>query len=74
MYKTTAWDEWEANCNKEYAEGVISALLRVGRQRFGDPDAKTEASISAIEDFERLDRMLDQILAVKSWKALLSIK
>ena len=49
-------------------------LLKLGRQRFGDPDPKTETALTAIEDIDRLERMMDVILNVKSWKALLSVK
>ena len=49
-------------------------LLKLGRQRFGDPDPKTEAAVIAIEELDRLERMIDVILNVKSWKALLAVK
>jgi len=80
MHKTTAWDEWEARYDKlterekRLTEREITLLLKFGRQRLGEPDIRTQAVLDAIEDSDRLERMLDQILTVKSWKALLSIK
>jgi hypothetical protein len=44
-------------------------VIRLGTQRFGPPDEKTE---NAIEDLGRLSRMTDAILMVKTWKRLLA--
>jgi len=47
-------------------------LLRLGRQRFGPPTAATEAALMAINDIDRLDRMIDMILIAASWDELLA--
>ena len=49
-------------------------LLEQGRQRYSDPDARTEAALTGIPDTERIKRMALAILNVKSWKALLSVQ
>jgi hypothetical protein len=71
MHQSTAYDS-------AVDEGSIKtshrALLSLGRQLFGDPNPKTEAALTAIDDPERLQRMIDIILRVKSWKALLAAK
>ena len=78
MHKTTAWDEVEEAWEKALLEGKVlgsrGIVLRLSRLRFGEPDDKTEAALSAIVDPDRLDRMGDAILTVKSWKALLAVK
>jgi hypothetical protein len=48
--------------------------LAIGRKRLGDPSARTEKALAAIDDPDRLERMMDVILDVKSWKALLAVK
>jgi hypothetical protein len=52
----------------------LRILLQVGRKRLGEPDSKTEATLGAIKDPERLERMADALDGVRSWKALLSVK
>lgn len=48
-------------------------LLRLGRQKFGQPaDAGTESEIQAIQDLQRLERLADAILTVDSWAKLLA--
>jgi predicted transposase YdaD len=53
-------------------EGEIRLLLRQGRKRFGPPDPATEATLSSIQDVERLERMGEALLSVDSWQALLA--
>lgn len=48
-------------------------LLRFGRSRLGPPDETTLAAVSALEDLERLDRMIDRAGSVASWQELLNI-
>lgn len=71
MHKTVAFDaiveEAEIRTGHRF-------LLRQGRQRFGDPDPKIEAALTAIQEVDRLERMIDAVLTVKSWKALLAVK
>ena len=47
-------------------------LLRQGRRRFEPPTADTEATLLAIKDLDRLDRLTDAILTAASWDELLA--
>ncbi len=69
MHESTAYD---VILDEGRIEGQIRLLFRLGRKRFGQPDAQTEAELSAIKDSERLDRMADAILTVGSWQELLA--
>ncbi len=46
-------------------------LLRLGRLRFGAPDAPTEAALQAISDLERLERLGDRLISASGWQELL---
>jgi hypothetical protein len=56
------------------AEGEVKALqrtlLRLGRQRFGEPGAAVTATVEAIHDRERLERLTDGLLQVSTWQEL----
>ena len=52
-------------------EGLRSSLLRLGRQRFGEPGATTLAAVEAITDKEQLERLLDRVLVANDWQELL---
>ena len=71
MHETVGWDE---AVDEGLLKGHIQTILELGRQLFGDPDPKTEASLKAIQDTKRTTRMLAAILKAKSWKALLGVK
>ncbi len=47
-------------------------LFRLGRLRFGRLDRASRSAIQAIDDQERLDRMIDLILTATSWRDLLA--
>lgn len=57
-------------------EGRIEAthrvLLKLGRKLLGPPDPSVELALTSIQDVERLERMAEAILTVKSWQDLLS--
>ncbi len=53
-------------------EGEIRLLLKQGRKRFGPPDAKIDAELTAIQDLDRLERMAEAVLTVASWQELLA--
>lgn len=57
-------------------EGAIKAshrhLLRQGQRRFGAADEKTVEALKAIQDLDRLDRLIDAVLNVSSWQELLA--
>ncbi len=69
MHESTAFD---MAVEEGEIRGKVLLLLRLGRKRFGPPDAQTESELSAIKDSERLDRMADAILTVASWQELLA--
>ena len=59
-----------------YEKGELRAsrewLLRMGRKRFGEPDAVTLAAIDAIADMDRFWRLGDQLDVAQSWQELLA--
>ena len=71
MRESVAWDQIE---EEGFVKGEIAVLLKLARKRFGKPDAKTLAALNAILDRERVERMTDVKVTVKSWKALLAIE
>jgi predicted transposase YdaD len=54
------------------AEQERVLLIRLGRKRFGEPDAFTLAAIQAIATLEKLDQLSDRLLEVESWADLLA--
>ncbi len=64
---------------KGRAEGGIAEarriLLRQGRQRFGEPDAATLASVDAIEDIDRLESLIDELVngRITAWNEMLAM-
>ena len=68
MHETTAYDQF---LDEREVRTQHRILLRQGRRRFGAANAETEAALNAIEDIERLDRLIDAILTVSSWTELL---
>ncbi len=69
MHESTAYD-------MAVEEGLIKAshrfLLRQGRKLLGPPELSIESALTSIQDVERLERMGEAILTVKSWEELLS--
>ena len=51
---------------------MLRDLLQLGRRRFGEPNPDTEAALRGIADPERLARLVDSVLDVSSWEALLA--
>jgi predicted transposase YdaD len=47
-------------------------LLRQGHRKFGAPSPEVEATIQAIADLDRLERMSDRLLDVTTWTDLLA--
>lgn len=81
MHESTAFDlAIEEGLAKGLAEGLaegqikgeIRLLLRLGKQRFGPPDAEVESALTSIKDLDRLERMAGALLTVSSWQELLS--
>ncbi len=47
-------------------------LLRQGRRQLGPPTADVEATLLAIKNLDRLDRLTDAIQTAASWDELLA--
>ena len=60
--------------NEGQARGQARMLLRLGTKRWGQPNDGEKVALEAIVDFERLDRMADQLDQVSSWDQLLQVK
>ena len=56
---------------KGRAEAVREALLSLGTQRFGPPEARFKATIAAVPSVEELQRLLDRLLKAESWNDLI---
>lgn len=69
MKESTAFDE---AIEEREVRGRCLTLLCLGRKRFGNPDAATEAALTAITDLDRLERLADAILTAGSWNELLA--
>lgn len=69
MSETTTFD-WFTRIGE--IRQLHKTLLRLGRERFGAPDAATEAALTVIKDSDRLDRMTVAVLTATNWKDLLS--
>lgn len=59
-------------------EGAIKhmrhLILQLGRKQCGEPDEKQKNKLAAIEDLDRLDRIVVEVLSAKDWDALLRTK
>jgi Putative transposase, YhgA-like len=49
------------------------SLLRLGRKLLSEPDAATIQTLEAIDDVERLNRMLEALPDLRSWTELLAV-
>lgn len=69
MHESSAFDLYE---EKGEIKASQRMLLRMGRNRFGPPDATTEAALRAIKSLDRLERMADAVLTANSWTEFLA--
>jgi hypothetical protein len=69
MHDSSAFTFYEVKGRVEEGQRI---LLLLGSQRFGAPDAATEAALHAIEDIDRLERMIDAVPTAASWQELLA--
>jgi hypothetical protein len=53
------------------AEGLQRALLHLGRKQLGEPDEAVRRALQAIDDLDRLERLIDRALEVSTWQDLL---
>lgn len=54
------------------ADEARRIVLRLGRQKFGPPDARINAALRRIADLERLERLADGVLGASSWDELIA--
>jgi len=47
-------------------------ILRQGQRQFGAPDPTIEATVNAVDDLPRLERMADAVLTATTWQELLA--
>jgi hypothetical protein len=69
MHESSAFELYE---EKGRVDECHRTLPRLGRNRFGPPDPATESALRAIQDIDRLERMVDAVLTAPSWEALLA--
>jgi hypothetical protein len=73
MHESSAFELYEEKGRMEgLAKGRVDLLLRIGRNRFGKPDAAVEADLRAIRDLDRLERLGDAVLTAHSWQEFLA--
>jgi hypothetical protein len=73
MHESSAFDLYEEKGRQEgRVEESHRLLLRLGRNRFGAPDAATEAALRALRDLDRLERLADAVLTAPSWQEFLA--
>lgn len=53
------------------AQGLRRMLIKMAARHLGPPSEVVEESLSAIDDFERLQRMGQRALDVATWQELL---
>jgi predicted transposase YdaD len=53
-------------------EALQATLLKMGSRLFGAPHREVESEVQRIMDADRLTRMIDRLLDVASWSALLA--
>ncbi len=61
----------EALVKEGRVEALQKTVLRQGRRRFSEPGEQIIASVTAIKDMDRLERLTDRLLDVNSWQELL---
>jgi hypothetical protein len=70
MHTKTLWDEFDEAMIKTTKRYLFS----LGRQKFGEPEPKDEKALNRIKEFARLERMIDRIFEINSWKELLAVR
>jgi hypothetical protein len=69
MHESSAFELIE---EEGFIKGEQHMLLRQGRKRLGPPDEASVASLKAIKDLDRLERLGDAVLTAGSWQELLA--
>jgi hypothetical protein len=65
-------DTYQAILEEGGVKELQRTLLRLGRKRFGEPDAATRTRLEAIADLERLRDLGERLLDVFTWQELLA--
>lgn len=68
MHESSAYDLILEEGGVREAQRII---LRQGKKRFGPPDETITATLSAIKDLDRLERLSDAVLGAANWQELL---
>ncbi len=58
--------------NEGREEEARALLLRLGRERFGEADARTLKRVESARSIEELERLADRLVKADSWSELLS--
>ena len=69
MHESSAFALYEA---KGRVEEIHRVLLLQGGERIGAASSQIEASLRAIQDLDRLERMSKAVLTAQSWQDLLN--
>lgn len=62
----------ERGVKKGRVEEARTAVLVVGRKRFGEPNEATRARLNAISDADSLERLLERAVTASGWDELLA--
>jgi hypothetical protein len=57
---------------KGRVEEARELVLRLGRLKFGEPDAASLLAVEGITDLKRLEALGERLLVVSSWQELLA--
>ena len=69
MHETSAYDQMiDQGIAIGEKKGAIQTLLKLGIQKFGQPDSATKEALTAIKDADRLDRFVDAFQTASSWQ------
>ena len=52
---------------------TLNSLIRIGTRKFGPPSSQTLGALSQVADVHRLERLIDSVLDVAGWEALLAV-
>jgi hypothetical protein len=73
MSKTIAQSIFEEGHDSGMRTSAHRILFRLGRKQLGEPDEATIRALEAMNDLDRLERMIDAVAELKSWQDVLAI-
>jgi hypothetical protein len=62
---------YQAILDEGEMKGIQRTLLRMGRQKLGEPDEAARRALQEITDLDHLDRLSERLLGVSTWQELL---